>query len=64
MINQVPIVRYTAFVSEIFFSDFRKKTFSAESFSMPVPSFFLFYLALIYPVIGLIRLRAMRVPTR
>jgi len=32
MINQVPIVRYTAFVSEIFFSDFRKKTFSAESY--------------------------------
>jgi hypothetical protein len=31
MINQAPIVRYTAFVSEIFFSDFRKKTFSAES---------------------------------
>ena len=27
MINQAPIVRYTASVSEIFFSDFRKKTF-------------------------------------
>jgi len=31
MINQAPIVRYTASVCEIFFSDFRKKTFSAES---------------------------------
>jgi hypothetical protein len=31
MINQAPIVRYRASVCEIFFSDFRKKTFSAES---------------------------------
>ena len=31
MINQAAIVRYTATVCEIFFSDFRKKTFSAES---------------------------------
>jgi hypothetical protein len=31
MINQAPIVRYTASVCEIFFSDFREKTFSAES---------------------------------
>jgi len=31
MLNQGPIVRYTASVCEIFFSDFRKKTFSAES---------------------------------
>ena len=30
MINQAPIVRYTASVSEIFFPDFRRKTFSAE----------------------------------
>jgi len=31
MINQGPIVRYTASVCEVFFSDFRQKTFSAES---------------------------------
>jgi hypothetical protein len=31
MINQAPIVRYRASVCEIFFFDFRKKTFSAES---------------------------------
>jgi hypothetical protein len=37
MINQAPIVRYTAFVSEIFFSDFRKKTFSAESLDKSDP---------------------------
>lgn len=34
MINQAPTVRYTASVCEIFFSDFRKKTFSAESQSL------------------------------
>jgi len=33
MINQAPIVRYTASVCEIFFSEFWKKTFSAESLS-------------------------------
>jgi hypothetical protein len=37
MINQGPIVRYTASVCEIFFSDFRQKTFSAESSSTPDP---------------------------
>jgi hypothetical protein len=37
MINQGPIVRYTASVCEIFFSDFRQKTFSAESQAKPVP---------------------------
>src|SRR6266508_5593356 len=31
MINQAPIVRYTASVCEKFLSDFRKKTISAES---------------------------------
>jgi hypothetical protein len=31
MINQAPIVRYMASVCEIFFADFCKKTFSAES---------------------------------
>jgi hypothetical protein len=38
MINQAPIVRYRASVCEIFFSDFRKKTFSAESRANPDPS--------------------------
>ena len=51
MINQAPIVRYTAFVSEIFFSDFRKKTFSAESY-------------LIFPVIWACRPAARRVRRR
>jgi len=37
MINQAPIVRYTASVCEIFFSDFRKKTFSAEPIDTPDP---------------------------
>jgi hypothetical protein len=37
MINQAPIVRYTASVCEIFFSDFRKKTFSAESVMILAP---------------------------
>jgi hypothetical protein len=37
MINQAPIVRYMASVCEILFSDFRKKTFSAESVSRPDP---------------------------
>jgi hypothetical protein len=37
MINQAPIVRYTASVYKIFFSDFRKKTFSAESIVMSDP---------------------------
>jgi hypothetical protein len=31
MINQAPIVRYRASVSEIFFPDFWNGTFSAES---------------------------------
>ena len=31
MINQAPIVRYTASVSENFFPNFWRKTFSAES---------------------------------
>jgi hypothetical protein len=31
MINQAPIVRYMASVCEMFFADFCKKTFSAES---------------------------------
>jgi hypothetical protein len=31
MINQAPIVRYTASVSEKFFPNFWRKTFSAES---------------------------------
>jgi len=35
MINQAPIVRYTASMCEIFFSDFLKKTFSAESLFKP-----------------------------
>jgi len=39
MVNQAPIVRYTASVCEIFFSDFWKKGFSAESFTVPDPIF-------------------------
>jgi hypothetical protein len=35
IINQAPIVRYRAFVSGIFFPDFWKRTFSAESQIMP-----------------------------
>jgi len=37
MINQAPIVRYMASVCEIFFADFCKKTFSAESILRPDP---------------------------
>jgi hypothetical protein len=37
MINQAPIVRYTASVSENFFPNFWRKTFSAESSVMPDP---------------------------
>jgi hypothetical protein len=37
MINQAPIVRYMASVCEIFFADFCKKTFSAESHIMSDP---------------------------
>jgi hypothetical protein len=33
MINQAPIVRHRAAVSEIFFADFRKQSFSAEPFA-------------------------------
>ena len=33
IINQAPIVRYRAFVSEIFFPDFWNKAFSVESHS-------------------------------
>jgi len=52
MINQAPIVRYTASVCEKFFSDFRKKTFSAESQSLQSfdfrPSFeFLLYMLIL-----------------
>jgi hypothetical protein len=35
MINQAPIVRYTASVSEKFFPNSWRKTFSAESFITP-----------------------------
>ncbi len=38
MINQAPIGGYKSSVCEIFFSDFRKKTFSAESIVMSDPS--------------------------
>ena len=38
MINQAPIVRYRASVSEILFPDFWIGTFSAESIYMPDPN--------------------------
>jgi hypothetical protein len=38
IINQAPIVRYRASVSEIFFPDFWNGTFSAESIVGPDPS--------------------------
>jgi len=37
---QAPLVRYRASVCEIIFSDFRKKTFSAESMVMSDPAAF------------------------
>ena len=37
IINQAPIVRYRASVSEIFFPVFWNQTFSAESVSRPDP---------------------------
>ena len=37
MINQAPIVRYTVSVSEKFFPNFWRKTFSAESHSKKDP---------------------------
>ena len=37
MINQAPIVRYTASVSENFFPNSWRKTFSAESLCKPDP---------------------------
>ena len=37
MINQAPIVRYTASVSEKFFPNSWRKTFSAESLCKPDP---------------------------
>jgi len=37
MINQAPIVRYTASVSEKFFPNSWRKTFSAESLFKPDP---------------------------
>jgi len=39
MINQAPIVRYMASVCEMFFADFCKKTFSAESIVMSDPKY-------------------------
>jgi len=43
MINQAPIVRYTASVCELFFSGFSKKTFSAESILILLKTPLLFF---------------------
>ena len=44
MINQAPIVRYTASMSEIFFPNSWRKTFSAESLFKPDPISFPWHL--------------------